>query len=184
MREFVSADTPCFALGMVEERKRQCGFVALRPGAIIPPEVCDRGFRFGHSLLGNASFEVVQFVFEFYGFRTYNGLVNPNNPLAQAVLTAMVGSGDYFFFALGSNGSATAFRSEVGQGNLTALKSLLPRIRGSATTEAQYQKAVASFRRNPEPPGTLLDWVCWHDIEYLNLSEDRLELAPARITTI
>lgn len=78
MREFVSADAPCFALGMVEERKRQCGFLALRPDKAIPPEVCDGGFCFGHTLVGNASFEVVQFVFEFYGFATYNALVNRN----------------------------------------------------------------------------------------------------------
>lgn len=179
MREFVSAEAPCFALGMVEERERQFGFVALRPDRAIPPEVCSGGFRFGHTLLGNASFEVMQFVFDFYGFATYNAIVNPNNLLARAVLTAMVESGDYFFFAPGSNGSATAFRSEIGQGSLAALKSHLPRIRHSQTTEAQYEQAVASFTRNPHPAGTLLHWVCQNDAGYLNLSEDRLELAPA-----
>ena len=179
MREFLSADAPCFALGMIEEGKRQCGLVALRPDKPIPPAVCDGGFRFGHTLRGNASFEVVQFIFEFYGFGTYNALVNPNNPLARAVVTAMVESGDYFF-ALISDGGATTFRSEIGQGNLTLLKSYLPRIRRSQTTEVQYEKAVASFTRNPDPAGTLLRWVCQDDAEYLNLTEDRLELSPAR----
>jgi hypothetical protein len=178
MREFVSADAPCFALGLVEEGGRRCGFVALRPGKAIPREVSDRGFRFGHSLLGDRSFEVVHFAFEFYGFETYNALVNPNNPLARAVLTAMVESGDYFFFALDSNESTTAFRSEIGQGNLTMLKNNLARIRGSITTGAQYNHAVAAFTRNPKPPGLLLRWVC-RDDEYLNLAEDRLELTPA-----
>ncbi len=179
MREFVSADAPCFALGMVEERERQCGFLALRPDKAIPPEVCSGGFRFGHTLLGNASFEVVQFIFEFYGFETYNALVNPNNPLARAVLTAMVESGDYFFFAGSSNGSTTTFRSEIGQGSLAVLKSHDSRIRHSKTTEAQYEKAVASFTRNPNPAGTILRWVCQDDAGYLNLTEDRLELSPA-----
>ena len=178
MHEFLSADAPCFALGMIEERKRQCGLVALRPDKPIPPEVCDGGFRFGHTLRGNASFEVVQFMFQFYGFGMYNALVNPNNPLARAVVTAMVESGDYFF-ALISDGGATTFRSEIGEGNLTLLKSYLPRIRGSTTTEAQYEKEVASFTRNPDPAGTLLRWVCQDDAEYLNLTEDRLELTPA-----
>jgi hypothetical protein len=178
MREFVSADAPCFALGMIEERKRQCGLVALRPDKPIPPAVCDGGFRFGHTLLGNASFEVVHFAFQFYGFGTYNALVNPNNPLARAVVTAMVESGDYFF-ALISDGGATTFRSEIGQGNLTLLKSFLPRIRRSQTTEAQYEKAVASFTRNPDPAGTLLRWVCQDDAGYLDLTEDRFELTPA-----
>lgn len=181
MREFVSAEAPCFALGMVEERKRQFGFLALRPDKAIPPEVSSGGFRFGHTLLGNESFEVVQLVFGFYGFATYNALVNPNNPLARAVLTSMVESGDYFFFAANSTGSATAFRSDIGQGSLTALKSHLSRIRHSQTTEAQYEKAVASFTRNPEPAGTLLHWVCQNDAGYLNLSEDRLELTLAEV---
>ena len=178
MREFISADAPCFALGLVEEGKRRCGFVALRPGKTIPREVSNRGFRFGHCLLGNDDFEVVHFAFEFYGFETYNTMINPNTPLARAVLTAMVESGDYFFFALDSNQNATAFRSEIGEGNLLMLKNNLARIRGSTTTGAQYNKAVASFTRNPEPPGPLLRWVCRED-EYLNLAEDRLELTPA-----
>jgi hypothetical protein len=177
MREFVSADAPCFALGMVEDRKRQCGFLALRPEKVIPPEVCSGGFRFGHTLLGNARFEVVHFAFQFYGFETYNALVNPYNPLARAVLIALVESGDYYF-ALISDGSATTFRSEIGEGSLAVLKSNLSRIRHSRTTEAQYEKAVASFTRNPDPAAPLLRWVCQDDAGYLNLTDDRLELTP------
>jgi hypothetical protein len=178
MREFVAADAPCFALGMVEEGKRRCGFVALRPGRVIPREVSNGGFRFGHGMLGNDNFEVIHLAFQFYGFETYNALINPNNPLARAVLTAMVESGDYFFFALDSAESTTAFRSEIEQGNLRTLKMSLPLIQRATTTEAQYDKAVTSFRNNPEPPGPLLRWVC-RDREYLNLTEDRLELTPA-----
>jgi hypothetical protein len=33
-------------------------------------------------MLGNDNFEVLHFVFQFYGFETYNALINPNNPLA------------------------------------------------------------------------------------------------------
>ena len=50
MREFIAADAPCFALGMVEERKRQCGFVALRPDKVIPP-----GAPLGRLLKSNES---------------------------------------------------------------------------------------------------------------------------------
>jgi hypothetical protein len=135
------------------------------------------GFRFGHGMLGNDNFEVLHFVFQFYGFETYNALINPNNPLARSVLTAMVESGDYFFFALGPNESATAFRSEIEQGNLMMLKKNLARIQGSTTTEAQYNTAIAFFTKTPEPPGPLLHWVC-RDAEYLNPAEDRLELTP------
>jgi hypothetical protein len=178
IHDFISAETPCFALGLVEERKRQRGFLALRPDRIIPPEITNAGFRFGHTLFGNADFEVVHFAFEFYGFNTYNVLVNPNNPLVKAVLTTMVESGDYFFFELSSNGSATAFRSEIGEENLAGLKTNLPRIQRSVTTDAQYRKAVSDFQRNPEPPGVMLHWVCRDNAEYLDLTRDRLDLTP------
>lgn len=183
MSAFIAADTPCFALGMVEERKKQCGFLALRPDKVIPAEVSNVGFRFGHSLLGTSQFEVVHFAFEFYGFEIYNVLINPNNPLVQAVLTAMVESRDYFFFVLSSNGSATAFRSEIGEENLAGLKTNLPRIQRSTTTDMQYRKAVAQFERNPDPAGTLLDWVCRDNIEYLDLTKDRLDLNPVQAGT-
>ena len=116
MSDFIAAETPCFALGLVEVRKRPRGFLALRPDRTIPPDVSDGGFRFGHSLLGNADFEVVHFAFDFYGFETYNVLVNPNSPLVQTVLTMMVESAAYFFFALDANDRATAFRSDIGHG--------------------------------------------------------------------
>ena len=86
IRDFIAAESPCFALGLVEERKQQCGFLALRPDEVIPPEISAVGFNFGHALLGTAEFEVIQFAFQFYGFETYNVLVNPNNHLVKRVL--------------------------------------------------------------------------------------------------
>jgi hypothetical protein len=59
-------------LGLVEERKQPRGFLALRPAEVIPPEISGLGFNFGYALLGTTEFEVIQFVFHFYGFETYN----------------------------------------------------------------------------------------------------------------
>ena len=177
--EFMDAEPPCGALGLVEEGGRQSGFVALHLDEDIPPEVTARGFRFGHSLFGGESFEVVHFAFEFYGFGTWNLLINPNNQLVQAVLTRMLEDGDYFFFALSPEGRATAFRSEVGQDLLSYVKANLPRLLDSTTGEAQYELACLSFAGNPRPPGPLLHWVCRDRMEYLDLSTDRLELNPA-----
>jgi hypothetical protein len=179
MREFTAADAPCFALGVVEEGERRCGFLGLRPDRVIPAHIADTGFAFGHTLLGNDHFEVVQFVFNFYGFATYNVLLNPNNPLVRAVLTMMVESGDYLFFALNSNGSGTAFRSEIGRDNLAVLKDNFSRIQRSDTSDSRYRKAVSLFRKAPDPAGVLLDWVCRDNVEYLDISKDRLELTPA-----
>jgi len=91
-------------------------------------------------LLGTTEFEVIQFVFHFYGFETYNILVNPNNCLVKKVLMRMVESGDYFFFAISPNQSVTAFRSEIGQKNLAGLSTNLRQIQGSTTSDAQYQR--------------------------------------------
>src|SRR5450631_1522685 len=111
MGEFLAPDAPCFALGMVEERKRRCGFLALRPEEAIPLDVSGAGFSFGHCLFGNATFEVIQFSFHFYGFKTYNVLVNSNNPIVQTVLTTMIDVRDCI-----KGGGATIQISEVGLG--------------------------------------------------------------------
>ena len=65
IRDFIAAEPPCFALGLVEERKQECGFLALRPDEIIPREISAVGLNFGHALLGTAQFVVIQFAFEF-----------------------------------------------------------------------------------------------------------------------
>jgi len=177
--EFISAPSPCFALGLVEEFGREHGFLALRPGEYIPDNVTDMGFRLGHVLVGTECFEVVQFMFEFYGFRTYNTLLNPNNPIVQTVLKTIVKEGDCFIFALGVNQSVTAFRNPLEEGDPYGLKANLPRILRSKTTEAQFQRVVLQFERKPDPPGKLLHWVCRDDESYLDLSKDRLELRPS-----
>ena len=178
MRAFLAADPPCFALGMVEEWQEQSGFLALRPGTILSPDITNAGFRFGHALLGTADYEVVQFVLAFDGFETYNALVNPANPLVQTVLTTMVTRGDYFFFALDTMRSVTAFRSEIGQTDVAGLASNLPRIQHSHTTEAQYRRAVSHFVRHPDPAGTLLQWVCHDKVEYCGPDNRSSHLDP------
>lgn len=152
--------TPCVALGLVEERKRRCGLFALRTEKPIPPEMMEGGFRFGQSLLGNNEFEVLHFSFEFYGFGTYNVLINPNNPVVLAVLDTMLQQDDYFILAFDPNEGVTAFRSETGDDSLAGLKVNYSRIAHSTTTVAQYEKALALFAENPFPEGTLLTWVC------------------------
>lgn len=179
MLEFVTAEPPCCGLGLVEEQGRPCGFLAIRPGEIIPPAVLDLGFNFGHSLLGTSQFEVVHFAFAFYGFGIYNVLVNPSNPIVRTVLSTMVASGDYFFFMLDPEHHVTAFRSAIGQADLVNLETHLPRLLISTTTDAQYERTVRAFTRHPDPPGDQLTWVCRDRIDCLDLSTDRLDLTPA-----
>jgi hypothetical protein len=51
IRDFLAAESPCFALRLVEERRQLSGFLALRPPKAIPPAVTDAGFRFGSDVL-------------------------------------------------------------------------------------------------------------------------------------
>ena len=177
---FIAADAPCCAMGLVEIHDRQCGFLALRTQTPIPPEVSADGFNFGHTFYGTSTFEVVHFAFEFYGFQTYNVLINPNNAIVQAVLQTMLENRDYFFFSLNEGGGdVTAFRSEIGEDLLGNLTADWPRIQRSSTTDRQYREAISHFAENPYPPGVLLDWVCGDDINYLDLTLDRLDLNPA-----
>jgi hypothetical protein len=179
---FMAAPGPCGALGLVEVQRRTCGFLAIRPDAILPPAVTAAGFRFGHALLGTSQYTVVQFAFEFYGFARYHLLVRPDHPIVRTVLTRMADSGEFFFFALDGNGTATTFNADLGRGRDTdraGLKHNLPRILRAETTEAQYHDALTQFRAKPDPPGTLLNWVCRDDERSLDLATDRLEMTPA-----
>lgn len=178
IREFLATRAPCGALGLVEIEGAPCGLVALRPDQRIPPEILNPGFAFGHSMLGTADYEVLHFAFRFYGFATYNLLLNPNNPVVQKVIATMVATGDYFFFALDADQHVTAFRSEMEAQTLSGLSGHLSRLQRSQTTPTQYEQAVSQFARQPAPPGTLLSWVCQNNVESLDLTRNRLDLTP------
>jgi hypothetical protein len=77
------------------------------------------------------------------------------------------------------NESVTAFRSEIGQEKLARLSTNLWQIQRSTTTDTQYQRALARFRRHHAPPGQGLNWVCRDNVDYLDLTQDRLEMNPA-----
>jgi len=179
MQEFLAADPPCLALGMVEEHQRLCGMLALRLNEAIPAAIADRGFEFGHALLGNTTFAVLHFVFAFPGFQTYNVLINPNNVLVQAVLRTMLDDGDYFFFALALQGQVTAFRADIGSEGLAVLRANRARLHASTTTEDHYQRAVTSFAAHPQPTGVLLQWVCRDTLAAVDLTTHRMTLTPA-----
>lgn len=178
IQEFLAAEPPCFALGMVEKRQRLCGMLALRLDEAIPSAIADPGFEFGHALLENTTFAVLHLVFAFPDFQTYNVLINPYNLLVQAVLRTMLDDGDYFFFALTSQGQVTAFRADIGSEGLTVLRANRARLQVSTTTDDQYQRALTSFAAHPDPAGILLRWVCRETVAALDLTTHRMALTP------
>ena len=180
MQEFLASEPPCCALGLVAVDGQTSGFIALRTNPAIPSDVMDNGMEFGHALLGNERYEIVQFGFEFYGYGTYTVLINPNNAIAQTVMKSMLDSGDYFFFAMdATTGAVTAFRSEIGERTLQNLVTYWERIEASTTTEMDYRRACRSFALNPDPPSLLMEWVCRENIDYLDLSQDCLDMKPS-----
>ncbi len=178
MAAFLAEPTPCLALGLVEEGIDLCALIALRLDQALPRAVSAAGFRFGTAVLGTGRWEVVHFAFEFYGFATYNVLINPSDPVARSVLTGMAETGEYFFLALDSDRQATAFRSDLDTANLAGLEASLSRLQRSATTDAQYRQAISQFERHPDPPGTLLRWVCRDSQDALDPAQDPLVMNP------
>src|SRR5438132_11598329 len=83
MQEFLAAEAPCFALGMVEERQRLCGMLALRLDQEMPAAIAVGGFEFGHAFFGTTAFVVLHLVFAFTGFRTSIVLIHPHKFMVQ-----------------------------------------------------------------------------------------------------
>jgi len=178
MKTFLSSAPPCAALGLIEERGVELGFLAVRPDVPIPPEVTAQGFKFGHALLGTSQYTIIQFVFEFYGFGRYYVLINPNTSIAQTVISKMINDGVYFFLALNPDKSVTTFKGDVGEENVAGLKANFPKIQSATTTDEQYNKGLFQFSKNPDPSGTLLNWVCRDNADFLDLTHNRLDLSP------
>ena len=67
-----------------------------------------------------------------------------------------------------------AFRAEIEQDLLVGLRANLFRVEFSTTTEAEYERAIETFARDAEPPGTMLNWVCRENVDCLNVQDDPL----------
>jgi len=176
--DLMAAKTPCFALGYVEARQSISGFLALRPDRTIPSASTDQGFCFGHCVLGLGGSPVLQFTFEFYNHARYHALVNPGNPIVQAVLSTMIETEDYFFFAINPDQTVTAFRSHLESSDLVGLRTNLERFGRVTCMPAQYEKVCEAFAKNPQPPGRIMEWVCRGNPDYLDLTQHRVELNP------
>jgi len=65
--------------------------------------------------------------------------------------------------------------------NFLKLRSLGLEIQGSSQESLcspSFQRALAQFRRRPDPPGQVLNWVCRDNLSYLDLTQNRLEMDP------
>ncbi len=178
IRDLMAANPPCFALGYVQDRGSKSGFIALRPEAPIPKDSTRQGFRFGHSVLAFDEKPVLLFCFEFYGHTIYHGLVPPCNPIIKAVIATMLETEDYFFFAINPDQTVTTFRSQLEFSDLAGLRTNQEQFSDESCSSEQYERAVKSFTKKPDPPGQVMQWVCRNDWDYLDLAKYPLELTP------
>ncbi len=178
IQDLMAAQAPCFALGYVKERNEKCDFIAVRPESPLPKQVTDQGMNFGHSVMGTSEYRVLHFGFEFYGHATYHGLVPTGNPITQAVISTMLSTQDYFFFTISPDNSVTAFRSQFEVDDLAGLRTRQEEFGEDICSSEQYEHAVKSFTKNPDPPGTVMTWVCRNNWDYLDLEKYPLELSP------
>lgn len=178
IQDLMASNSPCFALGYVQAEGSKSGFIALRPEIPIPKDCTQQGFRFGHSVLAIEGHAVLQFCFEFYGHTTYHGLIPLGNPIAQKVITTMLETEDYFFFAINPDQTVTAFRSQLESRDLVGLRTNQEEFGNESCSPEQYEKAVKAFTKNPKPPGTVMEWVCRNNADYLDLTKYPLELTP------
>ena len=186
VEDFLAQKPLSFALGMLEYRKRRFAVLALRPLTSIPADIAVSGFKLGHSLLAEADCEVIHFAFDFAVFGAYDVLPNPQDPSVRAVVGSMLKQGLYFILTMGPADVVTVFREGFNQQDLVALKSNMRRIRRSSTTEMQYAQVLSQFRLRPDPPGSILDWVCRDKPAYLDPTQIPIELSsapPDRLTT-
>ena len=179
VEDFLAQKPLSFALGMLKYRKRRFAVLALRTLTSVPADIAASGFKLGHSLLAEADCEVIQFAFDFAAFGAYDVLLNPQDPSVRAVVGSMLKQGLYFILTMDPADAVTVFREGFNQQDLIALKSNMRRIRRSSTTEMQYAKVLSQFRLRPDPPGSILDWVCRDNPAYLDPTQFPLELSSA-----
>jgi len=165
-------------MGYVEARKEKCSFIAVRPESPIPNQVTQKGMNFGHSVLGTSQFKVLHFGFEFYGNATYYGLVPVGNPIIQAVISTMLDTQDYFLFAINPDQTVTAFRSQFEAPDLVGLRTNQEQFGEDSCSSEQYERAVETFTKKPDPPVIVMNWVCSNNWDYLDLKKYPLDLNP------
>jgi hypothetical protein len=179
MTDLLAAQAPCFALGLVEADGSTTGCIAMRPVQPIPEHSTSQGFRFGHSMVGNEQHQAIHVAFEFYGYGSFHGLVDPSNPLVCTVLDRMLSTQDYFFLALNPDQTASVFRSHLEDANLVGLRTSREQFADARCPPAQYERMVVSFKHQRKRGERVMTWVCRDNSDYLDLSTQRMTLNPS-----
>lgn len=179
MMDLMAAQPPCFALGLVEATGSTTGCIAMRPAQSIPEHSTSQGFRFGHSMVGDQHHQAIHVAFEFYGYGSFHGLVDPSNLIARAVLDRMLATQDYFFFVINPDQTVLTFRSYLEDANLAGLRSTRTQFAGAQCPPEHYDRMVVAFKHQRKRGERVMTWVCRDNPAYLDLVAHRLDLNPS-----
>ena len=169
----------CFSLGILDDGSDEVGFIVIRPADEIPIENAQNGFAFGHSVIGPEKSPVLHFAFNFYGHKTFHGLVATGNEMAKRVVRKMIQRDDYFFMVINPDERVVTFRSKGKFGDLAGLKLNQENYNDSYCDIDHYELVNTAFCSNPNPPGEVLRWVCRDNLEYLDLDLDVVQMNPS-----
>lgn len=178
LADLMDEPAPCISLGIMKERKKEVGFILLRPEEEIPEIVTHQGFQLGNGILGISEDEcAIQLSFLFYDYGVYHGLVNPGNSVVKRTIELMIENNDYFFIVINPSQRAVTYRSELEQGNNLGIYDNLDIIKNAVTSNEMYETIYSIFKDDPTPPGKVIPWVCREDV-YSDLTNDIKVICP------
>ncbi len=170
LKAFVEIEPPCAALGIVEVRGEERGFISIKTEQHINGA---GGFDLGTQLLGSEEFTMLHLIFNFGHEAMLDVLLNLNAPVAKRVMALWKETGEYFFFAF-NDGGMVAFNNKIGQQwhddnyfNFTDKAS---------NSIFQFSRAEERFKNSDIPYGEYLAMVFQENTDFLDLTKNRFEM--------
>ncbi len=171
IENFVQEKPPCAALGIVETKGQEKGFIAIKTENDMGDH--QGGFDLGTQLLGSDDFAMLHLILNFNQDNIYDILLNLNSDVTKRVLKVWEKTGDYFFFVF-NDGGLIAFSQEIGQGWYDY--NYFEKIEKAKNSTSRYDGAVQAFKRNKMQHGIFLNLSFQNNTDFLDLKEQRFEV--------
>ncbi len=172
IENFVQEKPPCAALGIVETKGQEKGFIAIKTENDMGDH--QGGFDLGTQLLGSDDFAMLHLVLNFNQDNIYDIVLNLNSDVTKRVLKVWEKTGDHFFFVFNDGGGLIAFSQEIGQAWYDY--SYFEKIGNAKNSTSRYDRAVQAFKKSKMQHGIFLN-LCFQDNpDFLDLTEQRFEV--------
>lgn len=175
IEQFVAENLPCAALGIVETRGQQTGFLAIKTEKPLSDATTQNGFDLGTELLGKKDLIVLlHLILNFDSENIFDVLLNLNAPVTKRVLQLWEKTGNYFFFAFSDTGF-TAFNQNIS--DVWFQESYFEIMEKAKNTNSQYEDSVEIIKRkNDMMHGKYLGMVFQENLDFLDLNGNRFEV--------